>query len=77
LADDTPALTRWVWVELIGFDNESPDYGVRHYLDTAGFVPDLVSFLLFNPDFVHTHDGMGADRALPFDCLVEIGRAHV
>ncbi|NPV48223.1 MAG: hypothetical protein HPY69_14825 [Armatimonadetes bacterium] len=66
--NDRDAISKWVWVELIGFDNESPDYGVRHYLDTAGFTPELVSLLLFNPDFVHAHDGMAVERALPFDC---------
>lgn len=68
MANDGDAVSRWVWVELIGFDNESPDYGVQHYLETAGFTPDVVSFLLFNPDFVHAHDGMAVERALPFDC---------
>ena len=57
----------WLWIELIGFDNEQPDYGVGEYLDRAGFFPDAVSLFVFNPDFVHTHDGVGEDRLFPFD----------
>lgn len=68
MANEGSAVSRWVWVELIGFDNERPDYGVRHYLDTAGFTPELVSLLLFNPDFVHNHEGLDVERLLPFDC---------
>lgn len=65
--------SRWVWVELTGFDRESPDLGVSAYLDRAGFVPDAVLLLLFNPDFVHTHDGLEEDAPLPFDCCSYAG----
>ncbi len=58
---------RWLWIELIGFDKERPDFGVPAYLDSAGFVHDAVSLFVFNPDFVHTHDGVEADRVFPFD----------
>ena len=58
---------RWLWVELIAFDNEAPDYGVKAYLDNAGFTPDAVSLFVFNPDFVHTHEGMSRDQTFPFD----------
>ncbi|MBC7288183.1 MAG: hypothetical protein H5T86_09105 [Armatimonadetes bacterium] len=57
----------WLWIELIGFDNEQPDYGIAQYLERAGFVPDAVSLFLFNPDFVHTHDSCGEDITFPFD----------
>ncbi|NCO34626.1 MAG: hypothetical protein AUJ92_15465 [Armatimonadetes bacterium CG2_30_59_28] len=59
---------RWLWIELIGFDNELEDFGVEAFMDNAGFVPDAASLLLFNPDFVHNHAGMEQARALPFDC---------
>ncbi len=58
----------FIWVELIGFDNDSPDFGVQTYLGRAGFTPDAVSLFVFNPDFVHMHDGVIDDRLLPFDC---------
>lgn len=64
---------RWLWIELIGFDNTQADYGVGALLETAGFVPDAVSLLLFNPDFVHDHAGMGTPRPLPFDCCSYAG----
>lgn len=58
---------RWLWIELIGFDNERSDYGVEAYLANAGFVPEAVSLLLYNPDLIHTHDGMERDRVFPVD----------
>ena len=57
----------WLWVELIGFDNQRPDYGVEAYLENAGLIPAAVSLLLFNPDFIHTHTGLAEDRSFPFD----------
>jgi hypothetical protein len=66
--DETASYDRWLWIELIGFDNERPDYGVQAYLDNAGFVPDAVSLFVFNPDFIHAHNGLDEDGPLPFDC---------
>ncbi|MBM3501612.1 MAG: hypothetical protein FJX74_23405 [Armatimonadetes bacterium] len=58
----------FLWVELIGFDNTAPDFGVAAYLANAAFTPTAVSLFVFNPDFVHTHDGLLDERLLPFDC---------
>ncbi|MBP1994110.1 hypothetical protein [Paenibacillus eucommiae] len=58
---------RWVWIELIGFDNQQPDYAVQAYLDSAGFIPDSVSLLFYTPDFVHGHSGMEAEWGLPME----------
>lgn len=55
---------RWVWTELIGFDNQQPDLGVGQYLDTAGFVPTAVCLLIGSPDFVLSHVGMEQEAAL-------------
>ncbi len=64
---DRPYST-FLWIELIGFDNQLPDYGVGAYLRNAGFVPDAVSLFVFNPDFIHTHEGAVDEQPLPFDC---------
>lgn len=58
---------RWIWIELIGFDNEREDYGVSAFLENAGFVPEVASLLLFNADFIHQHDGLAQERPLPDD----------
>jgi hypothetical protein len=42
---------RWIWTELIAFDNERPDLGVGEYIDKAGFVPTAVCLLIGSPDF--------------------------
>lgn len=55
---------RWVWTELIGFDNQQPDLGAGQYLDTAGFVPTAVCLLIGSPDFVLSHAGMVTESAL-------------
>lgn len=54
-----------VWIELIGFEKNSPDYGVQDYLDTIGFIPDSISLLLTCVDFINTHCGMEETYVLP------------
>jgi hypothetical protein len=56
-----------MWLELIGFDNEQADFGVGAFLDNAGLVPEVISLLMFNADFIHTHDGLEQDRIFPPD----------
>lgn len=44
-------MERWYWIELIGFDNESPDYGVENFL--ARNVTTIgVSLLFSHVDFI-------------------------
>ena len=59
--------SRWLWIELIGFDNEHPRFGVPEFLDRIGFTPDGVALLLYNPEFVHGHDGMDRNATLAPD----------
>ncbi|OGV61467.1 MAG: hypothetical protein A3K19_19910 [Lentisphaerae bacterium RIFOXYB12_FULL_65_16] len=65
--DTQPNCERWMWIELIGFDNRRPDYNVQVFLDNCGFIPDGLSFLLTPPDFVHTHAGLGREVVFPPD----------
>ncbi|BBH18864.1 hypothetical protein Back11_02090 [Paenibacillus baekrokdamisoli] len=58
---------RWVWIELIGFDNTESDFGVANYLDTVGFIPQSISLLFYTPDFVHAHEGMEREWILPME----------
>jgi hypothetical protein len=67
---------RWIWTELIGFDNRQPDFGVREYLDNAGFTPDAVSLLLSSIDVVLQHQGMGRTYRLPPDVCSREGHEH-
>jgi hypothetical protein len=62
-----PTFEKWQWIELIGFDNEQRDYGVAAYLETTGFLPKAISLLLYSPDFVHLHEDMAEERALPVE----------
>lgn len=54
-----------IWIELVGFDNTLPDYGVGDFLQKTGFVPNMVSFHLTSICFVLTHRGMDEEYRLP------------
>ncbi len=59
----------YVWIELIGFDNTLPDFGVEKLLKTMGFQPQAMLLLVTSADFVHMHKGMDEERKLdPFFC---------
>ena len=47
---------RWIWMELIGFDNTKAGCGAVEYLDHLGFVPEGISLLLSASDFVFLHE---------------------
>ena len=51
----------FLWAELIAFDNASPDHGVAEYLARMPFKPKGISFLLFDPDIIHSHAGLAQD----------------
>lgn len=67
---------KWLWIELIAFDNQQKDFGIKGYFDNTGFVPDGLSLLIVSPDFVHTYDGMKEDENFPPDFCSYLGRAY-
>ncbi len=58
------AFERWVWTELLAFDNGQADCGVAEYLALLGFVPEGLSLLISSPDFILQHEGVEADAGL-------------
>lgn len=64
-----------IWIELIGFDNTLPDYGVGDFLEKTGFIPDMVSFHLTSICFVLTHKGMDEEYRLPLYACSYSGHA--
>ena len=56
---------KWLWIELIGFDNTGKDFGVDQFIRNTGFVPEAVSFLLASADFLHSHSGMKEEWVFP------------
>ena len=58
---------KWIWTELIGFDNRDEDLGVGAYLDAAGFVPDAICLMITSPDFILSHESVGEEVALAAD----------
>lgn len=62
-------MNRFVWLELIGFDNTQPDFGVQAYLDTCSFVPTGVSLLFTWLEFPLGHRGVTEEYLLdPCEC---------
>ena len=55
-------------MNLIGFDKNDEDCGANRFIEQTGYVPHGVCALLFHPDFVHHHKGMGEEYTLHPDC---------
>lgn len=64
---------RWIWTELIGFDNSREDMGVGEYIDLAGFTPDGFCLMLTSVDFILSHDGLQPNMVLPPDFCARDG----
>ena len=59
----------WHWIELIGFDNESEDYGVSEFLSRLKEPPEGVSLLFSHIDFLNTFTCVEDDYLLrPCEC---------
>ncbi len=66
----------YVWIELIGFDNTRPDFGVEELIATMGFRPEAMLLLVASVDFIHAHRGMEKETELdPFVCSYN-GHSH-
>ncbi len=50
-----------VWIELIGFDNRKPDYGVSELLSRMDIKPSKVALLLCNTELIHAHKNLHRD----------------
>ena len=56
---------RFLWVELIGFDNTSRDYGVEAFLSRMPDKPQAVSLLLVESELFEGYKGLSRDYPLP------------
>lgn len=56
---------KWVWTELVAFENTDPDCGARRYLDSLGFIPGGISIFLWHADFVFGYQGLRQEVILP------------
>lgn len=68
--------SRILWIELIGFDNTLPDFGVENFLKNAGFVPDMVSLLVWTSEFILSHQEDSSERALTPEMCAYGARDH-
>ena len=56
-----------IWMNLIGFNREDEDRGVKRFLEQTGFKPTAVYALLAHIDFFHQYGGMEKEYVLPPD----------
>ncbi|MHB9036625.1 MAG: hypothetical protein ACYC64_08150 [Armatimonadota bacterium] len=61
---------KWIWVELVGFDNGKCDFGVDNYIDALGFKPNAICLFVSSPDFILLHPDIGKNGVLPIDCCM-------
>ena len=52
---------KFLWMELIGFDNRQADYGVGEFLSRMPVRPEVISILIWNTDLIHSHHGLAED----------------
>ncbi len=65
-------MEKWIWIELIGFDKDQPDFAIDDLFSRIGYVPNGVSILISSVDFVNGHAAGFEDRALsPMCCSYE------
>ena len=65
-------MEKWIWIELIGFDKDSPDFAVGRLFANIGRAPDGVSLLISSCDFVNGHGPDSDERTLsPMCCSYE------
>jgi hypothetical protein len=67
---------KWIWVELVGFDNTTGDYGVGGYFEALGFTPQAICLFVSSPDFILQHPGIGTAGALPIDCCMYAAHSY-
>ena len=61
---DNSDFKKWCWIELIGFDNTSKDYGVSNFISRAGFKPTGISLLISWLGFVFEHESLDIEKKL-------------
>lgn len=58
-----------IWMNLLGFERNDEDKGVKRFLAQTGYKPDAVCLLLCHSDFFHLHRGMDEEYVLsPDNC---------
>jgi len=62
------------WIELIGFDNTKPDYGVNDHISRVGRKPTAVTLLFSTNRFFLMHRNLETDYKLPVRACSYFGR---
>ncbi len=64
MAIQHPSFRKFLWIELIGFDNRQVDYGIGEFLSRMEIKPEVVSILIWNTDLIHSHHGLEEDAPI-------------
>ena len=66
-------MRKFTWIELIAFDADADDYGVAEVIGAMNDQPEVLSFLLYSIEFLHTH-AEDSDGLIPSECTSYAGR---
>ena len=61
LSPKNSSFEKLVWIELIGFDNRKPDFGVAELLSRMDVKPTKVALLLCDTELIHAHKNLKRD----------------
>lgn len=53
-------------VDLRPFDNRKKDFGVGDYIETLGFIPQVITLLENSVEQIHSHDGVIDNERIPY-----------
>ena len=57
----SPVCEKLIWIELIGFDNNKPDFGVGDLLSRMEVKPSKIALLLCDTELIHAHENLDQD----------------
>ncbi len=63
-AFDSEFSQKFLWIELIGFDNESPDFAVGDLLSRMEIIPQGISLLIWCTELIHSHTNLSTDAPI-------------
>ena len=58
---DNHKFDKLIWIELIGFDNRKPDFGVSALLSKMKVRPSKIALLLCDTELIHAHENLDSD----------------
>ena len=74
MSDKKTSVKKWLWIELIGFDNILADFGIGELLGRMEIQPEAIALLLCSPEIIHSHNGLASDFRIGAQHCSYVGR---